>query len=397
MFENLNQSKEQNLAGNNNSPLTPGPLKPSAPAPVAPKVEDMFASVKDTASQAGKNTPTIPSASKMSMTEIKSSGNGLRTALIIVVILIVIGLGAIIAVRFLGLDLSNPSSWAGKFSNLSSLFVKEKPGQTVVINNETPASVVNHNNATQQPTAPAVQTPTATNPATTATGTNPAAPASAIPNPANPAPVVPNPANPVSTASSSTAVASSSTALVDGDGDGLSNPEEVALGTDPLKIDTDGDSYGDKVETNNLFNALGAGAITANPNISEYNNSKQNYAVLYPKIFSIQDVLNNDGSVISFSAPATGSFTIEISVQPNAAKQDVLAFFNQQFPGNTAKDSDIISKNGLQGLFSPDKNKYYATDDAKSKFYIVTYNGNGNLSYYNIFLLIVHSLKEILQ
>jgi hypothetical protein len=388
MFENLDQNKE---AGNNSSPLTPPPFKPSAPAPAAPKVEDMFASVKDTASLAGKNTPIIPAASKMSMTEIKSSGNGLRTALIVVIILIIIGLGAIIAVRFLGLDLSNPSSWAGKFSNLSSLFVKEKPGQTVVINNETPAKPPlppSQGGETQQPVPPAVPSPAA--PSTSATGTNPAAPV--ILDQANPDPAVPAPA-----ASSSAAAASSSAVITDSDSDGLSDLEEAVLGIDSLKVDTDGDSYGDKVETNNLFNPLGAGAITANPNISEYNNSKQKYAVLYPKSFSIQDVLNNDGSVISFSAPAPGSFTIEISVQPNAAKQDISAFFNQQFPGGAAKDSDIISKNGLQGLFSPDKNKYYATDDAKSKFYIVTYNGSGNLSYYNIFLLIVHTLKEIAQ
>jgi len=387
MFENLDQNKGQNSAGNNNSPLTPPPFKPNAAAPTAPKVEDMFAGVKDTASLAGKNNPTIPAASKMPMTETKSSGNGLRVALIVVIVLIIIGLGAIITVRFLGLDLSDPSSWAGKFSNLSTLFVKQQPGQTVVINNEAPAPAVNHNNATGQPVAPAA--PSA---AVNATGTNSAAPAPIIPNPAAPVPVVANPA-----ASSSAAAASSSAVIIDSDGDGLSNLEEAALGTDPAKVDTDGDSYSDKTETGNLFNPLGAGAITANPNISEYNNSKQKYAVLYPKSFSIQDVLNNDGSVISFTAPAPGSFSVEISVQPNAAKQDVLAFFNQQFPGNATKSSDIVSKNGLQGLFSPDKNKYYATDDARSKFYIITYNGNGNLSYYNIFLLIAHSLKENLQ
>jgi cell division protein FtsL len=47
----------------------------------------------------------------------------------------------------------------------------------------------------------------------------------------------------------------------DTDKDGLSDDFETALGSDPLKTDTDGDSYGDKEEVVGGFNYLGQGMM----------------------------------------------------------------------------------------------------------------------------------------
>jgi hypothetical protein len=48
---------------------------------------------------------------------------------------------------------------------------------------------------------------------------------------------------------------------VDSDHDGLSDKEELALGTNPTKADTDGDSYADGLEVKNGYNPLGPGKL----------------------------------------------------------------------------------------------------------------------------------------
>lgn len=45
----------------------------------------------------------------------------------------------------------------------------------------------------------------------------------------------------------------------DSDGDGLADPLEIGLGTDPFRTDSDGDGYADAVEISNNFHPLGAG------------------------------------------------------------------------------------------------------------------------------------------
>ena len=46
--------------------------------------------------------------------------------------------------------------------------------------------------------------------------------------------------------------------FIDTDGDGLSDDEELELGTDPSKEDTDGDGYSDMVEDNSYTNPTDA-------------------------------------------------------------------------------------------------------------------------------------------
>lgn len=48
----------------------------------------------------------------------------------------------------------------------------------------------------------------------------------------------------------------------DSDGDGLTDEQELALGTDPHNPDTDGDGYPDGVEVENGFNPLGEGKLS---------------------------------------------------------------------------------------------------------------------------------------
>jgi len=61
---------------------------------------------------------------------------------------------------------------------------------------------------------------------------------------------------------------------VDADGDGLSDNLEKTLGTDYLKLDTDGDGYDDQNEILNNYNPLGSGKINIDKNFVEQNLGK---------------------------------------------------------------------------------------------------------------------------
>jgi hypothetical protein len=383
MFENLDQKKGQipgapvlpkqgmvpSMPSMNATKINPTPIT-AAPA----KVEDMFAGTGNTGAEAAKKLSMAPAAKMPAMPKVitgakpKSSSGSLGIILAVVFILIIIGLGLFLAARFLGIDIKDPSSWAAKLSSLKG------PGQTVVVNNETPAP---------QQSSLVVEQPNSVPPLAVvpAASTTPAAP---VPPPTVVAPVA-------TSTPAAAAPAASSTVLADADKDGLPDAEEVYFGSNPLKADTDGDTYLDKNEVDNLYNPVGANAITFDMNIIEYDNSKENYSLLHPKSFKIQDVLN-DGSVISFTAPDNPDYNVEISVRADAAKQDILAFYDQLFPNTPAQASDVIAKNGLSGLFSPDKTKYYAIDDAKSKIYTISYK-----TIADVFLVAAKSLKEITQ
>jgi Bacterial TSP3 repeat len=402
MFENLDQNK-----GQNSSAIPPAPAKPvmggpaippaspkgpvSGSAPTPPKVEDMFASVKDAGSPATKTNGT-PAMTPVKLPPAnKASGNGLGVLVAVIIILVVIILGIFIAGRFLGVQVLSPASWESKISGLSGYFVKQPASQTAAANNEAPVTPAQPSNAAEQPSASsAPATPPADNFAVT-----PTSPA------ATSAPVIASSTVPHAPTSSVPAAVATSTAIVDRDADGLSDLEEAAVGTDPLKADTDGDGYSDKTELLNLFNPVGSGALSADPNIAEYLGSKPGYSVLYPKSFNIDYGINVTHTATStmFEAPNLPALKIfiQITVEVNAAKEDILTWYAEKFPATPVKNTDIISQNGLQGIFSPDKNEFYGFDAAKDELFTVRYSSpdNSDKSYYNIFLMMVKSLKEI--
>ena len=268
MFENLDQNKGQNLTGQSSpQPREALGARPAPrnipPEPAAPKVEDMFAGVKDIGPQAKTlGAPAIPGRPMKDRQ--KSSGSGLRIILVIVIVLAVIALGIFIAGKFLGVEMTNPSSWTDKISSLTSTLFPPKPGTTILVNNVTTPPANNQNNAVTPPVTPAV-TPVVTPP--TPTSTTPAA--TTTPPAATTSPVV--------ASSTSATLDSDQDGLTDydeiniyhtnpdkadSDNDGLTDYQEVKIyHTDPNNPDTDGDGYTDGGEVQNGYNPLGPGKL----------------------------------------------------------------------------------------------------------------------------------------
>jgi hypothetical protein len=169
---------------------------------------------------------------------------------------------------------------------------------------------------------------------------------------------------------------------------GLSLAEKNIFELDSNKIDFDGDGFDDQSEVINLYNPAGTGKITDNAHIGVYQNAADQYSVAYPKNWRVQNLENGD--TLIFTA-ADNSF-IEIIFQPNVQRQNIKDWYNAQFTDTPAADADLTARDGWQGIFQKDKQIFYATDNAKSRLFTISYvPGGNNFDYYNIFLMMINS------
>lgn len=176
--------------------------------------------------------------------------------------------------------------------------------------------------------------------------------------------------------------------FVDNDGDGLSDSEEIVLGTDFFKTDSDGDSYDDLTEALNLYNPAGNGKLINNPNISKYQNNSFAYNVLHPTLWG-KSVLSDESSVI-FSINSN-SF-IQILVEENEARVNIKNWYTSRF-FTLVNSANFIENENWEGVYSEDGLAVYLTNKQKSHVYTILYNvpAGQAQSYINIFKIIVKS------
>lgn len=176
--------------------------------------------------------------------------------------------------------------------------------------------------------------------------------------------------------------------IIDADSDGLSNDEELILGTDFSSQDSDGDTYNDLSEALNLYDPAGNKKLINNPNISKYDNKSFGYSVLYPTAWD-KNILSDESSAI-FSIN-TNSF-IQILVEPNESKMDIGTWYTSRF-FNVVSTSSIFKKSGFSGVYSDDGLALYLTDENKNNIYTILYSlpEGQPQRHKNLFQIIVNS------
>ncbi len=177
----------------------------------------------------------------------------------------------------------------------------------------------------------------------------------------------------------------------DSDSDGLTDKEELVLGSDSNLSDSDGDGYADLAELKSLYNPNGAGKIGDNPNIASYANTTNKYNLIYPKNWSVMPS-SGDSSIIF---KASDNHFIQIITQTNTNKESISAWYSSQFGIAVINDSDKIAFADWQGIRSEDGLTVYLTDAGNNNIYTITYNiGIDNiLEYKNIFDMLVASFN----
>ncbi|MBU0722027.1 hypothetical protein KKA93_01035 [Patescibacteria group bacterium] len=180
----------------------------------------------------------------------------------------------------------------------------------------------------------------------------------------------------------------------DSDNDGLTDIEEILLGAAASTADTDGDGYADGDEVINLYNPAGAGKLTANSNISFYENKTFAYDLLYPSTW--QTSVNGGDDSVMFKT-GDNQF-MQIIIQPNVNKQSLDAWYIEQLAVLTINQADRVSGFTWQGIKSPDGLNIYLINKKQNYIFSLTYNpGDGKIvEYFNIFQMMIKSftLKE---
>jgi hypothetical protein len=177
----------------------------------------------------------------------------------------------------------------------------------------------------------------------------------------------------------------------DADGDGLTDPEEVIFGTDSSKVDSDGDSFGDLSELQNLYNPAGPGKILTNSNFDIYSNSTLGYSLYYPKLWRINDGAG-DNSVIFV---IDDKQFIAVAEQSNTNKQSIEDWYKQQMGVNYIAPTQMVNKKNWTGVESSDGLNVYLLNPLGDKIFTFSYNlgDTGQIKYKNILDMMVNSLK----
>lgn len=156
----------------------------------------------------------------------------------------------------------------------------------------------------------------------------------------------------------------------DTDADGLTDREELLLGTNVSSADTDEDTYDDRTELMNDYSPLGAGQKIAEANlVASYTNPTYGYSVAYPRAW-LANSLDTTNKQVLFISDTEEFF--EILVEENPLNTPIAEWYRAQSPSlaNAALSATIID--GVPAVWSADGLTLYAGRDGL--VYILTYN-----------------------
>ena len=160
------------------------------------------------------------------------------------------------------------------------------------------------------------------------------------------------------------------TPSVDTDADGLTDAEEVLLGTNPDLADTDGDTYADRAEIFGGYSPLAIGAKLEGADLlATYTNPTYGYKAPYPKKW-LADSLDQTNKQVLFIS-ATEEF-FEILVEDNPLKKPIVDWYRSQSPALSDVELNVTTVDSAPAVWSPDGLTLYIGRDGL--VYIITYN-----------------------
>ncbi len=181
---------------------------------------------------------------------------------------------------------------------------------------------------------------------------------------------------------------------IDTDSDGLTDTEENDLyGTDYRNPDSDNDEFLDGNEVFHRYNPLGNAPVTLLESglVSRFESEGFSYTTLYPSAWS-PVIVGGDTEGIMFNIES--GEVIQILVQAKEAEQSLAEWFTTQSPESDPRlVENIVTKNGYQGIRSPDDLTVYL--EVNGSVYVISYNlGSKNLiDYRQTFEMMINSFE----
>lgn len=168
------------------------------------------------------------------------------------------------------------------------------------------------------------------------------------------------------------AITLDSLSTVDTDADGLTDAEEVLLGTDEALPDTDADGFLDGEEVVNLYNPLGTdpARLEFTDLVSTYVNPIRGYDIFYPRKW-IARALDQSSNEVYFTS-SVGEF-VSVTTHDNTEQVTLTAWLLAENPDLTIDDLETFtSELGLDGIkLANGFSVYYSLG---SSVYELTYN-----------------------
>ncbi len=179
----------------------------------------------------------------------------------------------------------------------------------------------------------------------------------------------------------------------DSDKDGLSDLEELALGSSPNSQDTDSDTYADATEVKNLYDPTSKGYLVDSLNVEQYDNSEYNFSIFIMSIWTVEKISGNDSLII----PLGKDQYIQINSQLNTNNQTIEDWYKELFEVGEIKEEQLYKKGNWRGVIKENKLTVYLEHPNKKYFITLNYEiGNDNTLYYkNIFNMMMQSISVI--